>query len=195
MTQPSVFDFRSIKVSWSVSADGPDTSMVTESVEGMEKSFTFGPVPNDELEAFLAERRSVMGEMGKKFQEKHLRRETSRQAGSYALVGVVNTAIDFCVFAGALTLGALPLLANAIAWTTAFIFSYMANSQTTFRTTPTPKNLLGFFLASLLTLFVSSVCIFLLTPLLGVWPAKIGAVGISYLLGFALARVVFKSRP
>src|SRR6516225_5539709 len=60
-------------------------------------------------------------------------RAVSFKAVVYALVGVVNTAIDYSVFLAADTLLGLPLVAaNTLSWMVAVSNSYMLNSTITF---------------------------------------------------------------
>src|SRR5690606_21697418 len=56
-----------------------------------------------------------------------------RKAGSFAAVGVVNTLVDFAIFAAAVTLLEWPLVpANVLSWLVAVTGSYVMNSYTTF---------------------------------------------------------------
>ena len=60
-------------------------------------------------------------------------RALALKALSFALVGVLNTVIDFSVFWAGVTFGHLPIVpANVLSWTVAVSFSYAVNSLTTF---------------------------------------------------------------
>ena len=55
------------------------------------------------------------------------------QAARFGFVGVFNTGLDFAVYAACVAAGFAPLLANALAFACANIFSYAANAHVTFR--------------------------------------------------------------
>src|SRR5215831_11282328 len=60
-------------------------------------------------------------------------RAVSLKAASFAMVGVVNTLIDYSVFLSAYYLLKLPLIpANVLAWLVAVSGSYVMNSYVTF---------------------------------------------------------------
>jgi hypothetical protein len=61
------FDIHGITISWDIEEGPPGRSFVTERVSGMPKCFTYGPVPNDELEEFLRERKNTMPAMEERF--------------------------------------------------------------------------------------------------------------------------------
>jgi putative flippase GtrA len=61
------------------------------------------------------------------------RRAVTFKAAVYALVGVINTAVDYSVFLAAYVALGLPLIAaNALSWMVAVSGSYVLNSTVTF---------------------------------------------------------------
>ncbi|MBD9371907.1 GtrA family protein [Rhizobium sp. ARZ01] len=114
----------------------------------------------------------------------------------FTVVGVGNTIVDFAVFSLALILGMATLPANGIAWAIAVGFSYAVNSFWSFHRTRRHRQAIPRFLVSgaVISLCVSSLGIWVLAPLLGVWPAKIaGTIGAA-VLNFFAARWSIESR-
>src|SRR2546429_10033134 len=60
-------------------------------------------------------------------------RAVTLKAASFAMVGVVNTLVDYCVFLAGYYLLGLPLIpANVLSWLVAVSGSYVMNSYDTF---------------------------------------------------------------
>jgi putative flippase GtrA len=120
----------------------------------------------------------------------------------YALVGVVNTAVDYCLFLIAHTVLGLPLVAaNALSWIIAVSNSYMLHSTVTFAAesgrklrwstyfTFVASGIVG-WLANTATLVVAVEVL-----LLPVWLAKLFAVMASFVVNFSMSHfVVFRVR-
>ena len=128
-------------------------------------------------------------------------RAIALKAISFALVGVVNTAIDFSVFWTVVEFLRWPLVpSNVLAWLVAVSFSYAMNSFTTFG--PESGRVLrwrdyGTFIASGVAGMVSSTAtLFALSFVLPVIGAKLISILVSFVVNFALSHfVVFRARP
>jgi len=127
-------------------------------------------------------------------------RAIALKAASFAMVGIVNTAIDFSVFWTTATYLHWPLIpANVLAWLVAVTCSYVMNSFITFG--PESGRVLRWrdfatFAASGVAGMVSSTAtLFALSyvvPLLG---AKVLSIAVSFAVNFSLSHfVVFRAR-
>jgi putative flippase GtrA len=122
------------------------------------------------------------------------------KAISFALVGVVNTAIDFSVFWTAAHFLGWPLVpANVLAWLVAVSFSYAMNSLITFG--PESGRILRWrdyatFAASGVAGMVSSTAtLFALSYVMPVLAAKLISIAVSFAVNFSLSHfVVFRTR-
>lgn len=105
-----------------------------------------------------------------------INRETGRQLASFSLIGVCNTLIHLVMVMGLVELFSVyPVLANGVAFITANLFSFWANSRWSFRAAINRQRYIRFFVVSLLGLTVS-----LLASMLG------EALHWHYLLGVLL---------
>jgi len=120
------------------------------------------------------------------------------KAVRFALVGLVNTAIDLLVFAALVAMATPALLANLGAWLVAVSFSYVANAHWSFDRNPalrTPVSVLRFMaLGALISLGVSSGAIAILAGWVGLWPAKLLGVVVAAALNFVAARWSIEDR-
>jgi putative flippase GtrA len=127
-------------------------------------------------------------------------RAVALKAISFALVGVVNSAVDFGVFSASYYYFGLSIIVSqVIAWTVAVSGSYVMNSQITFAAESGRKlgartffsfvlSQFGGFLANTATVLVAALFI-------PVWAGKLLAIGASFLVNFALSHfVVFRTR-
>ena len=127
-------------------------------------------------------------------------RAIALKAASFALVGVVNTAVDFSVFWTAATYLYWPLIpANVLAWLVAVTFSYVMNSFITFG--PESGRILrwrdyGTFAASGIAGMISSTAtLFALSFVVPVLVAKLLSIAVSFAVNFSLSHfVVFRVR-
>ena len=127
-------------------------------------------------------------------------RAIALKAISFALVGVINTVIDFSVFWTAATYLHWPLVpANVLAWLVAVSFSYAMNSFITFG--PESGRVLrwrdyGTFVASGVAGMVGSTAtLFVLSYFLPVLVAKLISILVSFVVNFSLSHfVVFRAR-
>ena len=115
----------------------------------------------------------------------------------FGAVGVVNTALDFVVYACLVSATSIHFaLANLIAFLIAATNSYFLNAHITFRSTATERHwhrLASFFVVSSLSVLISTLALFLLAPVLGAIPAKVAAMFVVVPLGyFGSHRFVFK---
>jgi putative flippase GtrA len=124
-----------------------------------------------------------------------------KKAGSFAAIGVVNTLVDFGVFAVAVEMFGLPLVAaNMLSWSVAVSGSYVLNSYTTFAAeSGRALNLraYGTFVASgIVGLVANTAALVLASYVMPVLLAKIIAIGVSFLVNFTLSHiVVFGTAP
>ncbi len=122
------------------------------------------------------------------------------KATSFALVGVVNTAIDLAVFVFAYNYLHLSLIpANVMAWFVAVTFSYALNSTFTFAA-ESGRQLrwrdYGTFVASgVVGVVANTATLVLVSYVAPVWVAKALAIGVSFLVNFTMSHfVVFRKR-
>src|SRR5262249_24633974 len=124
-----------------------------------------------------------------------------RKAGTFAVVGVVNTAVDFGVFATAYTVFGLPLVpANILSWMIAVSGSYVLNSSITFAAESGRKLTLRayatFVASGIAGLIGNTTMLWIASYFVPVLAAKVLAIGVSFLLNFSLSHfVVFRPRP
>jgi putative flippase GtrA len=123
------------------------------------------------------------------------------KALSFAVVGVVNSAVDFGVFSFAYYYLALPIVtANVLAWVVAVTGSYVMNSLTTFaresRRVLTLKAYVGFAASQIAGLVANTATVVIASYFMPVWIGKVLAIGVSFLVNFSLSHfVVFRKRP
>ena len=127
-------------------------------------------------------------------------RAIALKAISFALVGVVNTAIDFSIFWTAATYLQWPLVpSNMLAWLLAVSFSYAMNSFTTFG--PESGRVLRWrdyatFVASgIAGMVASTATLVALSYVLPLLVAKLVSIAVSFVVNFSLSHfVVFRKR-
>ena len=127
-------------------------------------------------------------------------RAVALKAISFALVGVVNTLIDFSIFWTAARFLGWPLVpANVSAWLVAVTFSYVLNSFITFG--PESGRVLrwrdyGTFAASgVAGMVASTATLFVLSYILPLLAAKLLSILVSFAVNFSLSHfVVFRTR-
>ena len=122
-----------------------------------------------------------------------------RKAISFGMVGVINAAVDACVFFLALaTMTSSLVAANVLAWLVAVSGSYAMNSFTTFAAESGRKLRLwdyGRFVASgVVGVVASTATLVLAAQYMPVWMAKGLAIGVGFAVNFSLSHfVVFRS--
>jgi putative flippase GtrA len=127
-------------------------------------------------------------------------RAIALKAASFALVGLVNFAVDFSVFAFAYFYLKWPLIAaNVVAWMVAVSGSYVMNSLITFAAESGRqlrlKSYAIFALSQTGGLIANTTTLFLLSYFLPVLVAKAFAVLATFLVNFSLSNfVVFRRR-
>jgi putative flippase GtrA len=127
-------------------------------------------------------------------------RAVTLKAASFALVGVLNTIVDFSVFWTAATYLHWPLVpANVLAWLVAVTFSYVMNSFTTFG--PESGRILRwrdyatFAASGVAGMASSTAALFALSFFLPVLLAKVISILVSFAVNFSLSHfVVFPRR-
>ncbi|HEY6381554.1 MAG TPA: GtrA family protein [Pseudolabrys sp.] len=127
-------------------------------------------------------------------------RAIALKAVSFAFVGVLNTAIDFCVFWTTVTYLHWPLVpANVLAWIVAVTFSYTMNSFITFG--PESGRVLrwrdyaSFAASGIAGMMSSTATLFALSYFVPVLLAKLVSILVSFAVNFSLSHfVVFRPR-
>jgi putative flippase GtrA len=127
-------------------------------------------------------------------------RAVSLKAASFAMVGVVNTLIDYSVFLSAYYLIQLPLIpANVLAWLVAVSGSYVMNCFTTFAAESGRQlrwRAYGAFVASgVVGVIANTAVLVVASRWLPVPVAKLLAIAASFAVNFSLSHfVVFRTR-
>jgi len=119
---------------------------------------------------------------------------------SFAMIGLVNTGIDFGVFTFTYYyLGWHIFVANPLAWLMAVSNSYVLNSMITFAAETgrrlSPRAYITFILSQAGGLIANTTTVFILSYFMPAWMAKIPAIGASFIVDFTLSYlVVFRRR-
>jgi putative flippase GtrA len=122
------------------------------------------------------------------------------KAVSFALIGLVNTGIDFGVFTFThYYLGWPIIVANPIAWLMAVSNSYVMNSMITFAAETgrrlSVKAYITFILSQVGGLIANTTTVFILSQFMPAWMAKIPAIASSFIVDFTLSHlIVFRRR-
>jgi putative flippase GtrA len=125
------------------------------------------------------------------------------QAATFAVIGLMNTLVDFGVFLLAITyLTASLIAANVLSWAVAVTGSYVMNSFITFAAQSGGRLRLrayfGFIGSGVAGLIANTATLLIAAKLLllPVVLAKVLAIGASFVVNFSLARfVVFRTPP
>ena len=129
------------------------------------------------------------------------RRAVSLKALSFALVGLVNTAVDAAVFFLMLAYVTSSLVvANVSAWAVAVTGSYVMNSFTTFAAETGRelklKDYIGFVGSGLAAVIATTTTVVIAAKFMPVWSAKAIAILVSFVVNFSLTHfVVFRTKP
>jgi putative flippase GtrA len=122
------------------------------------------------------------------------------KAISFAMVGLVNSAIDFSVFWIAARVFDWPLVpANVLAWLVAVSCSYTLNSFITFGPESgrvlRRRDYLTFVLSGVAGMVSSTITLVLLSNAMPLVTAKLLSIGVSFAVNFSLSHfVVFRTR-
>jgi len=127
-------------------------------------------------------------------------RALALKAVSFALVGIVNTAIDFSVFWTAANYLHWPLVpANVLAWLVAVTCSYVMNSFITFGPesgrTLRWRDYAGFAASGVAGMVSSTAVLVALSYLVPVLFAKVLSILVSFVVNFSLSHFVVFRRP
>ena len=123
------------------------------------------------------------------------------KAMSFAIVGLVNSAVDFGVFSFAFYYLELPIIpANVVSWCVAVTGSYVMNSLTTFARESGRelrlKAYVSFALSQVAGLIANTATVVIASYFMPVLIGKVLAIGASFLVNFSLSHfVVFRKRP
>ncbi|HEY7297884.1 MAG TPA: GtrA family protein [Xanthobacteraceae bacterium] len=155
---------------------------------------------------------SPLERLGRRLDLVWLERAVLVKAATFALIGVVNVAVDFSVFSIAYFRLGLPIItANVLSWCIAVTGSYVMNSLITFAKESGRRlrvkdygsfvlSQFGGLIANTTTVFIASYAIALVLDLprdaaLPILLAKGLAIGASFLVNFSLSHfVVFRPR-
>lgn len=124
------------------------------------------------------------------------------KAASFALIGVVNSLVDFGVFSLSYYYLDLPIIAaNSLAWIVAVTGSYVMNTTITFAHESgrklSSRSYFGFALSQVAGFFANTVTVWCLVELANVpaWAAKVAAIFVSFAVNFSLSHfLVFRAR-
>lgn len=128
------------------------------------------------------------------------RRAVALKAMSFAMVGVVNAAVDLCVFSLAYYVFELPIVpSNVMAWCVAVSGSYVMNSLTTFAHESGGRlrlhAYLNFAASQAAGLCANTATVFAASYFMPVLMGKLIAIGASFAVNFSLSHfVVFRRR-
>jgi putative flippase GtrA len=123
-----------------------------------------------------------------------------RKASTFAVIGVINTAVDFSVFMTAYKVLGLALIpANLLAWIIAVSGSYVLNSFITFAAESgrklTPRAYATFVASGIAGFLGNTATLWVASYFVPVAVAKVIAIGASFVINFSLSHfVVFKRR-
>lgn len=112
----------------------------------------------------------------------------------FAIVGVVNTSVDFGIFAAlTLLLNSNPLFANAVSYSSGVVTSFMGNRDFTFRAQEGPRESMwlrfaAFYGANLAGLLLSSISIFVFHIWFGPVLAKMLSIPLTTVFNYVMAR-------
>lgn len=127
-------------------------------------------------------------------------RAVALKALSFALVGVVNTGIDFSVFWTAARHLGWPLVpANVLAWLVAVSFSYVMNSFITFGPESGRvlrwRDYITFAASGVAGMVASTTVLYALSYMVPLVAAKLASILVSFAVNFSLSHfVVFRVR-
>jgi putative flippase GtrA len=127
-------------------------------------------------------------------------RAVALKAMSFALVGVVNSVIDFSLFSAAYYyFGFSIIVSQLIAWTIAVSGSYVMNSKITFAAESGrrlgARTYFSFVLTQVAGFLANTGTVLVAALFMPVWAGKLLAIGASFLVNFTLSHfVVFRTR-
>src|ERR1044072_291148 len=127
-------------------------------------------------------------------------RTVALKAISFALVGLVNTAVDATIFFLLLAYATPSLaIANITAWFIANTGSYVMNSFTTFSAETggklSLKHYAGFVGSGIVAVTASTITVVLAAKFMPVWAAKAIAILVSFAVNFSITHfVVFRAK-
>lgn len=122
------------------------------------------------------------------------------KAVSFAMVGLVNSAIDFCIFWTAVTYLGWPLVpANMLSWAIAVSCSYVMNSFITFGPesghTLRWRDYVTFAASGIAGMVTSTATLYALSFVLPLALAKLLSIGVSFVVNFSMSHfVVYRKR-
>lgn len=128
-------------------------------------------------------------------------KETGKLAGRFAVVGLVNTLVDYALFNLLFYLAETPLIAaHFLSAGTAVLVSFLLNRNWTFAGAKHHDSVWRQFVRHVATagsaVLISAVVIWLAAFVLPAYLAKLAAIGVSFAWNFLLSRHwVFRAKP
>ncbi len=125
-------------------------------------------------------------------------RATSKQMALFGAIGVMNTLLDFGLYAVLTEVAAVdPLPSNVISYTVAGLNSYLLNCLITFRSAINqPRQILRFAMVTILCLGLSTAVLAAALPFVPSLAAKAASILLTFVFGYALNRFwAFKAEP
>jgi putative flippase GtrA len=128
------------------------------------------------------------------------RRTVGLKALSFALVGLINTAVDASIFFLMLAYVTSSLIAaNVTAWFVAVTGSYVMNSFTTFAAETGRelrlKDYAAFVGSGIAAVICTTITVVLLARVMPVWAAKASAILVSFAVNFSITHfIVFRPK-
>ena len=138
--------------------------------------------------------------LAERFRAAWRERTVALKAVSFALVGLVNTAVDATIFFLLLATATSSLaVANVTAWSIANTGSYVMNSFTTFSAETggrlSFKHYAGFVGSGIVAVTASTITVVLAAKFVPVWAAKAIAILVSFAVNFSITHfVVFRAK-
>ena len=119
---------------------------------------------------------------------------------SFALIGIGNTLVDFCVFTLAYKMFELPLVAaNVIAWLIAVSVSYIMNTFITFHAETGKvlrfKHYARFIASGALGMIATTIALVVLSLYIHVMAAKLVSIFVGFVVNFTMSNLVVFRAP
>jgi putative flippase GtrA len=129
-------------------------------------------------------------------------RALAPQVSAYVIVSAIALAVDLAIYQTLLSTGLRPKLAGIIGYMTGLGLHYVLSKTFVFDVSASQKSKLQrrleFFASGVIGLIITAGIIWIATDMLGVHAsiAKLGAVGVSFIVVFLIRRqIVFASSP
>ena len=145
--------------------------------------------------------RSTIEKLAPRLVARWRQRAVGLKAVSFALIGVINAAVDAAIFFLALaTITSSLVAANVLGWLIAVSGSYVMNSFITFAAESgrklNAKAYVAFVGSGIVAVTASTIALVVAAQYMPVWAAKGVAILVSFVVNFTITNfVVFRPRP